>query len=122
MITFKRGDLIEVVGLLAVAFGTTEDGGAPEDHFALWLGDPRCPRISKEGIGGQHPEVWTVPSDSCIVAASPVVRHGLFVTGCSSRIESMRHPSPNHALQESRTSRPCCNPRVPWAGLPSLGR
>ncbi|MES2997139.1 MAG: hypothetical protein V4733_10060 [Verrucomicrobiota bacterium] len=75
MSTFKRGDIIELDGLLAVVVGTSEDGGAPEDHLALWFGDPRCTRISKGGVGGQHPEVWTVPADYCIVAALPVVRH-----------------------------------------------
>ena len=57
MSTFKRGDIIEHDGLLAVVVGTDADGGAPEDHLALWYGEPRCTRISKGGVGGQHPEV-----------------------------------------------------------------
>jgi hypothetical protein len=75
MTTFKRGDLVEHDGLLAVVVGTFEDGGAPEDHVALWYGEPRCTRISKGGVGGQHPEVWTVPAEYCTMSASAVVRH-----------------------------------------------
>lgn len=75
MSTFKRGDLIEHDELLAVVVGTPEDDGAPEDHLTLWYGEPRCIRMSKGGVGGQHPEVWTVPAEYCILAASPDVRH-----------------------------------------------
>jgi hypothetical protein len=75
MRSFKRGDIIEHDGLLAVVVGTDADGGAPEDQLALWYGEPRCIRISKGGVGGQHPEVWTVPSEYCTLAASSVVRH-----------------------------------------------
>jgi hypothetical protein len=74
MSTFKRGDFIEHDGLLAVVVGTGEDGGAPESHVALWFGEPRCTRISMGGVGGLHPEVWTVPAEYC-AAASPYVRH-----------------------------------------------
>jgi hypothetical protein len=75
MSTFKRGDFIEHDGLLAVVVGTDEDGGAPEDHIALWYGDPKCIRTSKGGVGGQHPEVWTVPEEYCTPAAPPNVLH-----------------------------------------------
>ena len=75
MSTFKRGDFIEHDGLLAVVVGTEQDGGAPEDHLALWYGDPQCTRISKGGSGGQHPEVWTVPAEYCIPAAAPKIQH-----------------------------------------------
>jgi hypothetical protein len=75
MSTFKRGDFIEHDGLIAVVVGTGEDGGAPEDHLALWYGEPRCIRISQGGVGGQHPEVWTVPAEYCAPAASPDIRH-----------------------------------------------
>ena len=75
MSAFKRGDLVELDGLLAAVVGTFEDGGAPEDHLALWFGDPQCTRISQGGAGGQRPEVFTVPSDVCVMASAPVVRH-----------------------------------------------
>lgn len=57
MSTFERGHFVEHDGLLAVVVGTPEDGGAPEDHIALWYGEPPGMRISKGGSGGQHPEV-----------------------------------------------------------------
>lgn len=75
MSTFKRGDIIEHDGLLAVVVGTDADGAAPEDHLALWYGEPRFTPISNGGVGGQHPEVWTVPAEYCAPAASPHVRH-----------------------------------------------
>jgi hypothetical protein len=75
MNTFKKGDFIEHDGLLAVVVGTGDDGGAPQDHLALWYGDPRCTRISKGGTGGQRPEVWTVPAAHCAPASPPDVRH-----------------------------------------------
>lgn len=73
--SFRRGDLIEHDGLLAVVVGTPEDGGAPDEHLALWYGDPRCVRRSQGGAGGQQAEVWTVPAEYCSAAATPLVRH-----------------------------------------------
>ena len=75
MRTFERGQFVEHDGLLAIIVGTPADGGAPEDHVALWYGEPRGTRMSQGGSGGPHPEVWTVPTEYCILAASPVVRH-----------------------------------------------
>jgi hypothetical protein len=75
MTTFTKGDIIEIDGLLAVVVGTPQDGSTPEDHLALWFGEPKCIRISEGGVGGQRPEVWTVPSEYCIPSAPPDVRH-----------------------------------------------
>jgi hypothetical protein len=75
MSTFKRGQFVEHDGLLAVVVGTPADDGTPEDHLALWYGEPRCTRVSQGGSGGQRPEIWTVPAEHCKSAASPVVRH-----------------------------------------------
>ena len=75
MNTFERGQFVEKDGLLAVVVGTPQDGGAPEDHIALWFGEPRCKRISEGGVGGKQAEVWTVPAEYCTLAASPVLRH-----------------------------------------------
>ena len=61
-------------GLLAVVIGTPEDGSAPEAHLTVWYGEPRCTRISEGGVGGQHPEVWSVPAEYCIPAAA-IIRH-----------------------------------------------
>ena len=72
---FERGQFVEHDGLLAVVVGTPDDRGAPEDHLALWYGDPRCTRLSAGGPGGQHPEVWTVPAEYCVPAAAPIIRH-----------------------------------------------
>jgi hypothetical protein len=74
MSTFKRGDIVQADGLLAVVVGTPEDSGAPEDHLALWYGEPQCTRISQGGTGGHCPEVWIVPAEDCTLAAR-VVRH-----------------------------------------------
>jgi hypothetical protein len=75
MSTFERGQIVEHDGLLAVVVGTPADGSAPEDHVALWYGEPRCTRISQGGTGGQRAEVFTVPAEVCVPAASPIVRH-----------------------------------------------
>ena len=75
MSPFQRGQFVEHDGLLAVIVGTPEDDGAPQEHLALWYGEPRGRRISAGGTGGQHPEVWTVPAEYCTLAATPTVRH-----------------------------------------------
>jgi hypothetical protein len=75
MALWQRGDLVELDGLLAVVVGIDGDDGVPEDHVALWFGDPRCTRKSEGGAGGAAPEVWTVPEDLCVRAAPPLVRH-----------------------------------------------
>ena len=54
---FKRGDLVEFDGLLAVVVGSFKDGLAPEDHLALWFGTPQGIRQSQGGPGGLQPEV-----------------------------------------------------------------
>lgn len=72
---WKRGDLVELDGLLAVVVGVEGDPNVPEEHIAVWFGDPRSERKSKGGPGGKQPEVWTVPADYFVVAASPVWKH-----------------------------------------------
>jgi hypothetical protein len=75
MNTFKLGQFVEHDGMLAVIVGTFEDGGAPEDHLAVWYGDPKCVRISEGGRGAQKPEVWTIPMVQCMPVQEPAVRH-----------------------------------------------
>lgn len=75
MITFNLGQLVEYDGLLAVVVGTPQAGSAPNDHLALWYGDPRGVRISDGGSGGQHPVVWIVPAEYCSMAASFIAQH-----------------------------------------------
>lgn len=72
---WHRGQLVELDGLLAAVVGTDADPWVPEDHVALWFGEPRAVRKSEGGPGGLRPEVWTVPADLCTPAARPVVRH-----------------------------------------------
>lgn len=75
MSAFKRGQFVEHDGLLAVIVGTPEDEGAPNDHLALWYGEPRGQRVSEGGSGAPRPEVWTVPAQNCTSAQTPVVQH-----------------------------------------------
>jgi hypothetical protein len=72
---FQRGDIVEFDGILAVVVGTYADGLAPEDHVALWFGDPKGVRRSQGGSGQLTPEVWTVPSEYCQLALQPDVFH-----------------------------------------------
>ena len=69
---FTRGDIVEIAGQLAVVVGTHGDGGAPDDHIAVWFGDPHTKR---GGPSGQTPEVWTIPEDLFQKAKDPEVLH-----------------------------------------------
>jgi len=75
MSLWERGQLVELDGLLAVVVGVSGDPGVPEDHVALWFGDPKTKRKSQGGKGGFRPEVWTVPEEYCSRAAEPIIRH-----------------------------------------------
>jgi hypothetical protein len=69
---FNRGDLVEIEGRIAVVVGTAQDGGAPEDHIAVWFGDPKTARGDK---GSVTPEVWTIPEECFTKAKEPKVLH-----------------------------------------------
>ena len=69
---FKRGDIVEIAGQLAVIVGTFDDGGAAEDHFAVWFGDPKTTR---GGPAGATPEVWTIPEELFENAKDPKILH-----------------------------------------------
>jgi hypothetical protein len=56
-----RGAFVELDGLLAVVVGLPGDDNVPDEHAALWFGDPPTTRRSEGGSGGARPEVWTVP-------------------------------------------------------------
>jgi hypothetical protein len=75
MSAWCRGDLVELDGLLAVVVGIEGDPDVPEEHIAVWFGDPRCIRKSKGGSGGQQPELWTVPVELFVAAATPIWKH-----------------------------------------------
>lgn len=72
---WERGQLVEIDGLLAAVVGTDDDAWVPDDHVALWFGDPQGVRISQGGPGGSIPEVWTVPAEYCSAAKPPDIRH-----------------------------------------------
>ena len=72
---WSRGDFVELDGLLAVVVGVEGEPEVPEDHVAVWFGDPRSVRKSDGGSGGQSPEVWTVPADLIVRAAGPSIKH-----------------------------------------------
>jgi hypothetical protein len=74
MPTWKRGDLVELGGRLAVVVGVEGDPNVPEGHIAAWFGDPRSEPKS-QGAGGKQPEVWTVPAEYFVAAAPPVWKH-----------------------------------------------
>ena len=75
MLIWRRGDLVELDGLLAVVVGLAGDTEVPEDHVAVWFGDPRCVRKSEGGPGARQPEVWTVPAEYLVAAAEPIWQH-----------------------------------------------
>ena len=74
---FRRGDLVESDGLLAVVVVTegeaveTDEGAekVPDGHVAVWFGDPQARRISEGGLGDAVPVLWTIPEDYCRPAA-----------------------------------------------------
>ena len=71
----NKGDFVEVGGLLAVVVGVEGDENVPEEHVALWFGEPPSIRRSEGGAGNIIPEVWTVPVDVCLTAQSPKFFH-----------------------------------------------
>jgi hypothetical protein len=75
MASWARGDLVELDGLLAVVVGVEGDENVPEDHVALWFGEPSCVRRSQGGPGGQTPLVYTVPAEYCTRAKPPSWNH-----------------------------------------------
>ncbi|MEW4571150.1 hypothetical protein AB1L88_25040 [Tautonia sp. JC769] len=75
MSSWRRGDLVELDGLLAVVVGVAGDRNVSEGHVAVWFGDPRGVRTSEGGPGGRRPEVVTVPAEFLVAAAEPVWHH-----------------------------------------------
>ena len=71
------GKFVLFDGVPAVVVDLPGLGGVPtpEDHVALWFGDPRVVRKSAGGPGSAVPEVWTVPLDLCKYCADLIVEH-----------------------------------------------
>lgn len=74
---FSLGQFVVFDGLPAVVVGLPGGYGVqtPEDHLALWFGDPRVERASQGGLGDRVPEVWTVPAEYCEACRPPEIRH-----------------------------------------------
>lgn len=72
---WRRGDLVELDGLLAVVVGTEGEPDVPEGHVALWFGEPRCVRESEGGKGGERPEIWAIPEDMLAPGAELIRCH-----------------------------------------------
>ncbi len=70
-----RGDLVELDGLLAVVVGIEGDPNVPDEHVAVWFGDPQCKRKSEGGLGGSRAEFWIIPEDHLISASPPIYKH-----------------------------------------------
>ena len=71
----QKGSLVELDGLLTVVVSLAGEDGVPDDHVALWFGEPQVERMSRGGSGGARPEVWIVPEDLIGPSAEPVVKH-----------------------------------------------
>ena len=71
----KKGDFVEFDGLPAVVVGVEGDPNVPEDHVALWFGEPQVERKSSGGTGGHLPLVYTVPLDLCEPSQEPQIIH-----------------------------------------------
>ena len=80
---WKRGDLVELDGLAAIVVGLEGESiiaaegvyDVPEEHVALWFGDPEARRISQGGTGQRLQEVWLVPAAYIIPAQTPSLKH-----------------------------------------------
>jgi hypothetical protein len=72
---FKLGSFVEFDGLLAVVVGLGGQDDVPEDHLAVWFGEPQGKRLSEGGEGNLVPEVWTIPIELFRPAKSPMIRH-----------------------------------------------
>lgn len=72
---FQVGTFVEFDGLLAVVVGFSGENGVPQDHLAIWFGEPQGKRISEGGKGDLVPIVRTVPTEYCLPAKSPILQH-----------------------------------------------
>lgn len=72
---FKKGDFAELDGVPCVVVGVYGDEDVPEDHIAVWFGDPVVISKSKGGKGNVIPEVWTVPEEYFEPGQPPNIRH-----------------------------------------------
>ncbi len=62
---WKRGDFVLLNERLAVVVGVEGDSNCPDEHLALWFGDPQS----------LTPEVWAVPAEYCEPASPANINH-----------------------------------------------
>jgi hypothetical protein len=72
---FHIGEFIEFDGLLGIVVGLSGESGVPDDHLAIWFGEPQGRRKSAGGEGNLVPIVWTVPTEYCLPAKAPILQH-----------------------------------------------
>ncbi len=75
MVELTPGVFVEFDGLPGVVVATDDAAWVPEDHLAVWFGDPRAMRKSRGGRGAVAPEVWIVPIDACGFGVEPMIKH-----------------------------------------------
>lgn len=71
----QPGSFVELDGLPAIVVQTPDGVNIPEDHVALWFGEPGATRISDGGSGNVHPELWIVPTEVCRDGLQPKCNH-----------------------------------------------
>lgn len=69
------GTFVEVGGVLAVVVGLSGMNGVPDDHLAIWFGEPQGKPKSEGGEGNLVPLVWTVPTEYCLPAKPSIFQH-----------------------------------------------
>ena len=71
----RKGELVELDGLLGVVVGLAGEEGVPDEHVAVWFGQPQVERVSRGGSGGARHEAWTVPEALLASSAKPILKH-----------------------------------------------
>ena len=72
---FHIGAFVEFDGLLAVVVGLSGENGVPDDHLAVWFGEPHGERKSEGGEGNLIPIIRTVPTEYCLPVKLPITQH-----------------------------------------------
>ena len=75
MKNWQKGDFVIQNGLLAVVVGIPGDPNVPEEHLALWYGEPQDQGALKDETGQERLKVYTVPAEYCHLGPEPVYLH-----------------------------------------------
>jgi hypothetical protein len=62
---FKKGDFVEIDGLIGVVVGIEKDEITPEGHLAIWFGAGQQVRASEGATSPIPVEIHTVPIAMC---------------------------------------------------------